>query len=363
MLFNLRVRRFLKEILPFGFIWIGFAFVYSLLEYGLLGQLGSYPSTGNSYSFKSNILPLLLGSLFMGLLQGAFEIGWFRKRLANWPLWLKIILKNLFYLCFIAICLVAFSFVNSFINHDDYLFTDALDDLDRFTGNFSFWSILVFMGFVAGIAIFFSELIQYVGKGVLNHALFSKYHKPKSEIRIFMFLDMHSSTTIAENLGHKKYFSLLKQYYSDMTNAILTTEAEIYQYVGDEIVLSWSESTGLKNNNCINCFLKIEQNIQLKKKKYLEEFDTIPTFKAGYHIGEVTVGEIGTIKRNIIYTGDILNTAARIEAECNNYNSKILISGSLYGALGKNVQKDFERIGELTLRGKKIPIDLFALDI
>ena len=363
MLFTSRTKRLFKQILPFGLIWVGFAFVYSLLEYGLLGSLKSYPATGNSYDFKSSILPLLLGSFLIGLLQGGFEIKWFRKKLANRPLWLKIVLKNLFYIFFIAMCLIVFSIANSYSNNQNYIFTDVLDDLARFAGNFAFWSTLVFMGFVAGIAIFFSELMLYVGDGVLYNSLFSKYHKPKAETRIFMFLDMKSSTTIAEKLGHAKYFSLLKQYYSDMTGAILSTEAQIYQYVGDEIVLSWPESIGVKNSNCIYCFLKIAENIERKKSLYLEQFGTIPTFKAGYHIGEVTIGEIGTIKRNIIYTGDILNTAARIEAECNSYKTKVLISGELQKTLVADDKLHFKRIGELMLRGKQTPIDLYAIDI
>ena len=356
-----RSKRFFKQIIPFSLIWMGFALMYSLLEYGLIGSLQSYPASGNPYSFEQNIIPLLFGSFAIGLLQGAFEIRWFRRKLAGIPLWLKIILKNVFYIFFIAIALIAFSIVNSYSNNHDYLFTDALDDLSRFSGNFAFWSTLFFMVFVAGIAIFFSELMLYVGDGVLYNSLFSKYHKPKTEIRIFMFLDMKSSTTIAENLGHKKYFPLLKQYYADMTRAILSTEADIYQYVGDEIVLSWPKEIGLRDNNCIACFLKIAENMQRKKSFYENQFGVAPAFKAGLHIGEVTIGEIGTIKRNIIYTGDILNTAARIEAECNNYNSEVLISGDLHKVLSTDGKQQFKRIGELMLRGKQVPIDLYSI--
>ncbi|WP_281540560.1 adenylate/guanylate cyclase domain-containing protein [Maribacter aestuarii] len=356
------LKRFIKQILPFGLIWAGFAFVYSLVEYGLLGQLDKYPATGNPYDFESSLLPLILGSFLIGLLQGACEVRWFRRVFENTSLRMKILLKTLFYIIFIAISLVGFSILNSFYNYEVYQFTDALDDLKRFAGNFSFWSTLIFMGFVAGIAIFFSEMIQYVGDGVLYNALFSKYHKPISEIRIFMFLDMKSSTAIAETLGHEKYFALLKQYYSDMTSAILDTEAEIYQYVGDEIVLSWPKDIGLKKNNCIAAFLKITKTIDGKGMMYEKEFGVVPSFKAGYHIGEVTTGEIGTIKRNIIYTGDILNTAARLEAECNAFNTRVLISGELYKELKGDKSFKFNRLGELLLRGKQIPIDLYTIE-
>ena len=53
-----------------------------------------------------------------------------------------------------------------------------------------------------------------------------------------MFVDLISSTAIAEALGNKKYHSLLRDFYADMTNPIIYNKGEIYQYVGDEIVIS-----------------------------------------------------------------------------------------------------------------------------
>jgi len=361
MLLNLHTKRFLKKILPFGLIWMAFALVYGLLEYGLIGQLDKYPSSGNPYNFKNNIIPLLIGSFLVGLFQGVCEIRWLARRFTGSTLKFKILIKTVFYIFFFAVCLVAFSLFNSYYNYHGYLLIDALDDLQRFAANFSFWSTLVFMGFIAGIALFFSEIIQYVGDGVIYNALFSKYHRPISEKRIFMFLDMKSSTAIAERLGHEKYFTLLKQYYADMTHAILTTEAEIYQYVGDEIVLSWPKDVGLEDNNCINAFIKIANKIDAKKHIYLEQFGEVPKFKAGFHIGEVTIGEIGTIKRNIIYTGDVLNTTARIEAECNNYKAQILISGELKQELAAGNNTSIIKIGALILRGKTIPMALYKV--
>ena len=73
-----------------------------------------------------------------------------------------------------------------------------------------------------------------------------------------MFLDMKSSTTIAESLGHVKYFEMLKEYYSDLSDPIIKYSGEIYQYVGDEIVVSWKLKNGLQNNNCIQCFFAMK---------------------------------------------------------------------------------------------------------
>ena len=54
-----------------------------------------------------------------------------------------------------------------------------------------------------------------------------------------MFLDMKSSTTIAEQLGHVRFYTLLNELFHEISQPVLQTKAEIYQYVGDEVVLTW----------------------------------------------------------------------------------------------------------------------------
>jgi len=227
--------------------------------------------------------------------------------------------------------------------------------------SFAFWSIIIYGGLILDLSLFYLEISEYIGSGVLYNYSFGTYHKPKRETRIFMFLDMKGSTAIAERLGHEKYFNLLREYYADMTNAILETAGQIYQYVGDEIVVSWTKKEGIYQNNCIRCFEKNVRIFEANRAKYLDRFGLVPEFKAGYHIGEVTVGEIGIIKKDIIYTGDVLNTAARIQAECNTYGAKALISGTLLNELQKEDPIAFDPIGKLILRGKTAPIKLFSV--
>ncbi|MGR3301112.1 MAG: hypothetical protein ACUZ8I_01275 [Candidatus Scalindua sp.] len=52
-----------------------------------------------------------------------------------------------------------------------------------------------------------------------------------------MFLDLKSSTTIAEEIGHRRYFEFISDFIADVTTPILNNHGEIYQYVGDEIVI------------------------------------------------------------------------------------------------------------------------------
>ncbi len=351
--------RYIKQIIPFGIIWLIFALVYVFLEYGLLGNLEVYPTTGNTYNFRESFIFTLSFSFFMGLIQGIIEISWLRKRFENNTLSRKIILKSTFYLLLIIVIIVFMTILNNTLYASEF---SAIDDLKRFITVFAFWSIVIFVSVISGIAVFFSEISEYFGEGVFYNFFLGKYHRPVQEKRIFMFLDMNSSTTIAEEIGHKKYFDLIKDYYADMTNPILETFGEIYQYVGDEIVVSWPSKKGIYNNNCIVCFDKISSVFEVRKSYYLEKYKVAPEFKAGFHIGEVTSGEIGIIKRDIIYTGDVLNTTARIQGKCNEYNTKALISEKLLKELPEKTRFSFNKIGKLLLRGKKEMVQLYKID-
>ena len=72
-----------------------------------------------------------------------------------------------------------------------------------------------------------------------------------------MFLDIKSSTTLAETLGGQKYFSLLNTFFRDISEPILEREAEIYKYVGDEVILTWSVEMGFRDASCIRVFFDI----------------------------------------------------------------------------------------------------------
>ncbi len=361
MLIRPKYKRFIKQLLPFPIMWFIFAFIYCFVEYGVIGSLDAYPSTGNPYNFKTNIVFTCIACIIVGIVQGVIEIFWLRKRFEKNRLWIKIFFKTLFYSSFIIVSLIGLTIFNSLLFSANGDWTRALLDLERFIGSFAFWSVIIYISVVLSFALFFTEIAEYLGNGVLYNFMFGKYHQPKQETRIFMFLDMKSSTSIAETLGHESYFNLLKTYYADMTAAILATSGEIYQYVGDEIVVSWEENKGIYRNNCVQCFLKISETFVQRKAYYLEKHKVFPEFKAGFHIGAVTTGEIGIIKKDIIYTGDVLNTTARIQAECNNYNTRTLISQDLVDQLSADDSFSFAKVAKLMLRGKKERTQLYHI--
>nr|MDQ3102161.1 adenylate/guanylate cyclase domain-containing protein [Bacteroidota bacterium] len=224
----------------------------------------------------------------------------------------------------------------------------------RFLGQYLFWT-----GMMAGTMLMVRLNDQY-GSGGISY-LSGRYHRPRQEMRVFMFLDMHSSTTIAEQLGHKKYFKLLNELFTDITDPIVYSRGEIYQYVGDEISVSWPLRRGVGRQRCIRCFIDIREKLNKKAAHYEKRYGLVPTFKAGFHYGRVTTGEVGLVKKERIYSGDVVNTAARIQNSCNAHNVDNLLSKQLLDVLHLPAEFKVREIGSIRLRGRKEPISLWTI--
>jgi adenylate cyclase len=354
-----KYKRNILRILPFGLFWGAFGTIYTLLEKGLLGTLGHYPSTGNSYDFSTAIITNPIGSTIMGLVIGSVEILLLANLFKKKSFGSKIILKTFIYLFSILVFLFSLTFITNSVRMNlSIIDPQVAESVIVFFTNFAFWSVVIYMGAIINVTLFVSEVSDNLGQGILMNFLVGKYHQPREEVRIFMFLDMKSSTTIAEKLGHVDYYRLLNWYYADITEAVLETNGEIYQYVGDEIVVSWKFKKGMKDNSCLRCFFMIKQKFQEVSDKYTKEFGLVPGFKAGLHYGKVTTGEIGVVKKEIIFTGDVLNTTARIQSACNEYGVDILVSDKLISLLNTDENYQLKEMGETELRGKDEKVKL-----
>ena len=163
---------------------------------------------------------------------------------------------------------------------------------------------------------FVRQLNRMLGPGTLMNLLLGRYHRPVAEDRIFMFLDLNDSTAIAESLGPLRFNDFKNDFFYDVAEPVLQTRGQIYQYVGDEVVVTWTTERGLRQGNCLRCVFLVSERIHEHKDRYLAQYGLVPEFKAGLHGGPVVTAEIGDIKKDIVHSGDTVNTAARVEAQC-----------------------------------------------
>jgi adenylate cyclase len=215
---------------------------------------------------------------------------------------------------------------------------------------------------VMGFVISFINLVnKKYGPGILLPLLLGRYRKPKEEERIFLFMDLKSSTSIAEVLGHLKYSAFIRDSFMDINAVLRAYNAEIYQYVGDEIVVTWTMKEGLADLSCTRFFFSCEERFKNKADYYLKKYGQVPEFKAGLHMGMVTAVEVGNIKRDIAYHGDTLNTTARIQGVCNQYNETFLTSMYVLENTGIGEHFKTASIGMVGLKGKSNPIEIASI--
>jgi len=246
----------------------------------------------------------------------------------------------------------------SIVLHASVFDAKVLQEVQNFLTGLDFLKLFISWGIIFLGTIVLLMIYDKYGPGNFRNLLLGRYFHPRTEERIFMFLDLRSSTAIAERLGNEKYFRFIHDFIDDATPPILYAQGEIYQYIGDEIVVSWTMPNGLTNHNYLNCFFDVQAAIQAKSTYYLQTYGAIPEFKAGLHYGAVISGEIGTVKKEITFSGDVLNTASRIQSECNKHQLDLLLSDELVNLDPLPANYAGRSIGKISLRGKAEEVGL-----
>jgi adenylate cyclase len=356
-----KIRRDITRIIPFGVLWFVFSLVYVVLEKSLLGDLDHYPLTGVTYNFARNFVTIPVAGLVMGFLNGILEISYFSKRFMKTSFSKKVLFKSVVYLVIIISFLIVLTIINALVLHKEQSFANLLSPSAKFFTSYTLVGIVLYVASIVVITQFYTEFRESIGLGTLNNFFLGTYHQPVEEERIFMFVDMKSSTTIAESLGHVRYFEMLKEYFFDLSTAVIDHAGAIYQYAGDEMIICWKLKDGLKNNYCIDCFFAMQHTLEKQAEKYHSRFGLLPGFKAGMHFGKVTAGEIGSLKKEVIFTGDVLNTSARIQGLCNQFGADLLVSEDLIKVLDIPSPYTITPVGETLLKGRIKPMELFAI--
>ncbi|MEO9484856.1 MAG: adenylate/guanylate cyclase domain-containing protein [Ekhidna sp.] len=346
---------YLKALIRQFILWtLAFAFWTLMREFG---QQIIRPNEFKPLTFIQQIRFHLALGVIAGFLFGSLEYLFEKYIYKRVSFGKTMLIGSISYLVSIAILVtLAFKTFSRIANIEfDWLFYQDF----IFSKQMILLTVYIFL--VGFLIDFFREVGKKFGPGNLWRMLRGEFYHPKEDRRIFMFLDLKSSTTIAEQLGHNKYSQLIQECFLDVSDLVIAHKAHIYQYVGDEIVLSWSIDEGLADLNCIRFYYSYRDLLERRRSHYESKFGLVPQFKAGLEMGNVMVAEVGEIKREIAYHGDVLNTAARIQACCNEFNRKVLISESLESALSEITDNEYELMGNIQLKGKSKNLKIYAV--
>jgi adenylate cyclase len=226
------------------------------------------------------------------------------------------------------------------------------------TSIYTYFTIITYTLGMGMVISFIVQINSKFGPGVLIPILLGKYMEPKQEERVFMFLDLKSSTAIAEKIGHIKYSRMIRDCFIDINAISKKHQAEIYQYVGDEVVLTWKAKPLTKKLRVVECFYDVKFLLESRHEHYLKEYGLLPEFKAGAHLGVVTAVEVGSVKREVAYHGDTMNVTSRIEGKTKEFNANLLISKNLADLIIWDDRFTAKPIVSVYLSGRQKPITI-----
>jgi adenylate cyclase len=351
----------LKQLRVIIIVWTIMGFLITVHDHLLLFTSNSLGPSGE-YSFWITAARNMGAGLLGGILGGSLLVFYVNVKFQDRPYGYTILAVSISFILIVALISIIMGLILIPIQSGMPLSDPAAQQaLENFLRDPSHIKAVIAWSFVVAVTQLLLQVNSKFGQGVFWNIIRGRYNTPKEEKRIFMFLDLNSSTTIAEQLGDEKYHALLKDFFADITNPIIDNKGTIYQYVGDEVVIAWNYDEGIENQHCIRCFFDMKLHIQKNKEKYLSRYGLIPSFKAGIHCGRVIAGEVGIIKRDITYSGDVLNTTSRILSKCGELNAEMIASSDLLSEI--RLVKDYvtRPLGAMKLKGKEKEISLSAL--
>lgn len=353
-------KRLLSQSLPIAIIWLITGWVFLWTEQSIIGHQENTPDSAISLT-PQVFLFASFSVTMIGFLVGFIEYQFINALFKPYRFVVKLLGKLVFYLLFIEFIIWITYILAASIEQNTSVFSGVVwDKYFLFFSSITHITTLIQLAFSMLLTLFYVEISEHLGHSVLTNFITGRYHHPKTETRLFMFSDMKSSTQIAETLGHDTYFQFLASYYNDLSDAVLRHKGEVYQYVGDEIVLTWPSTTKAFSQLSIDCFFAMKTALVQRRSHYIAKYGVFPDFKAAIHLGEVTTGAIGALKKDIFFTGDVLNTAARIQTECKTYNVDLLVSKKVVDVMPTDVYQ-FKSLGLVQLKGKTQTVELFSV--
>lgn len=219
------------------------------------------------------------------------------------------------------------------------------------------FSLSMTLAFVVGM-----QAATLIGRRTFLHLVFGRYRRPRAESRFFLFVDVIGSTTIAERLGALQAHAFLAAVFRATAEPIAARRGEIHQYVGDEIVITWTEAEGRPDARPLRCWMEMCDALAAEAARFQAAFGTEPRLRAALHLGEVIAGEVGEQRRAIVYHGDVMNTAGRLEQATRDAGVPFIASDDALRALTLPAELDRRDLGLLQLRGRSGSMRAWAIE-
>ncbi|MBW1778189.1 MAG: cyclic nucleotide-binding domain-containing protein [Deltaproteobacteria bacterium] len=174
-----------------------------------------------------------------------------------------------------------------------------------------------------------------------------------------LFSDLRDFTPLTESTPPKTMVSILNAYFTEMTQAILSENGVVLQYVGDEVEAVFGAPLALPDHpdRAVRAALKMCKRLATLNNR-LERTDTPPLRHGiGIHTGEVVAANIGSPDRKVYaMVGATVNLASRVQNENKTFSTDILITAATRAGLKESYT--LRDLDPVSLKGVRDPVSL-----
>jgi adenylate cyclase len=225
-----------------------------------------------------------------------------------------------------------------------------------------FWSNFTSAAVIAVLMNLTFSIANIIGPRAFLNFITGRYHSPVEEDRFILFVDIAGSTGLAERLGGLTIHRLLDRTFRLLTLAVVDYHGEVLNYVGDEVIVTWRERSGAIDYRPLRCFMAMRDELAQASRQFEQEFGVVPRIRGSLHFGPVIVGEIGDVKRAIVFNGDVMNTTARLEEMSRKVDGGFLASRTAMERFSSAPPFAVRDLGRLPIRGRADGIDVFGIE-
>mgnify|MGYP000862620120 CR=1 FL=1 len=200
-------------------------------------------------------------------------------------------------------------------------------------------------------------VIPYISASTLKQAEKGTASSSNRELA-FLFTDIRGFTTLCEGMKPDQVVSILNRYLDLETEIILKNHGDVDKFVGDEMMAFFDGPH--KELHACKAAMQIRHAMMQERDKRQQEGLPVVSIGIGINSGPVVFGSVGARDRmDFTSIGDTVNLAARLEGANKQYNSKSIITETVF----TKVQDTFlcRELDFIAVKGKKEPVRIFEI--
>jgi len=177
-----------------------------------------------------------------------------------------------------------------------------------------------------------------------------------------LFSDIRGFTSMSEKMEPEEVVTFLREYLSEMTEAVFVHGGTVDKYIGDAIMALYNVPFEAPDHaaQAVRTALEFQRRLQPLAERFAAKHGGELRCGVGINTGDAVVGTIGSRQR-LEYTaiGDTINLGSRLEGITKDFNVPVVISEATW--LEVKELFDTRYLGEVTVKGKEIPVKIYTV--